>query len=72
MTALQTATKSRDLVSGFAAYTTEIELQSAQGAQAPAITPATPPVLSFIAGSTVACGAAISVIGGGASVAAGC
>lgn len=74
LSSTQTIAQSRNLVSGFGAYTTEIELQFAQDAQAPAITPATPPVLSFIATSTVGCGVAASVIGGSAvgSIASGC
>lgn len=74
MSSTQTIAQSRNLVSGFGAYTTEIELQFAQDDQAPAITPATPPVLSFIAESTVPCGGAIGVFGGSAvgTIATGC
>ncbi|MFI8569078.1 hypothetical protein ACIGGF_21230 [Rhodococcus sp. NPDC078407] len=62
------------LIEGYRSYAAASELSSIDSS-APAITPATPPVLSFIAESSVACGAGVGVISSGAigaSVAWGC
>ena len=60
------------LIAGYTAYTDAAEFGATAGGQAPATTPS---ILSFIAASTVACGAAVSAISAasvGLTVNAGC
>lgn len=63
---LYTRTRSRDLAGGYGAYAAEQEVSTMSITDAPAITPATPGILSVIAESSVACGIDVSVIGGSA------
>lgn len=69
MSALLLQDHSRQLISGFGACTSEIELATSDMTNASAITPASPSILSFIAQSSVACGAGISAIGTGGAAA---
>jgi hypothetical protein len=50
------------LISGYTAYTDAADLGASAGSQAPATTPS---ILSIIAGSTAACGAAVSAVSAG-------
>ena len=62
---------SESLIAGYETYATTAELSTISEMDAPAVTPA---VLSFIGASTVACGGAVSAIGGSvvSTVAKGC
>ena len=66
--------RSAALMSGYGQYTSEQELMTMTLQDAPAITPATPGILSVIAESSVACGAGVSAVGGSAvgTIAKGC
>ncbi|KZX21359.1 hypothetical protein [Rathayibacter tanaceti] len=66
------STTAESLIAGYRSYAVQAPDLSGTTEAAPA---ATPGVLSFIAASTVACGTAISVVGGsvvGTTVNAGC
>lgn len=54
----------KELLNGYSAYTTPVELDADAVDAAPATTPATSAILSFIGESSLACGVGISAIGG--------